>query len=807
MCTVLVPSLFNIIIFILSLLCILAGNSPSSLQNYPVLSVNTTGLKADFKSTHNVYLPVPDVYKIFIQTTCQGFYDNGYAGSPTNVSCNTPSSYSKFLLSDFIDSDLQGHSNETAKSLSISLFIDEIFSVVYNLDLHVAYIFLILGSIFTGIAMVFGLLAFCIGGFAPVVGFIARIASTFFFISAVIITVIYNKAVDLINFEGQDIGILAYTNGDLIGLTWSTCALSFVSSTLWVACEIVGVESITLLAYPALLHQFRIQTAKAPNFKSISRDRTPLLFWVSFLPRKTLRAMMLTPFQVSPTKSSKRKPHFKTKTGCLTCRRRRLKCDESKPACKKCVSAKFTCDGYDHTTTQKKLIFVRPIGTVEPTAFIQRPLSVITAPPDEIRGFDFFRSNNANLFARHMNAKFIGQDLLQMVHSEPVLWHAMLAMSSAFENLNNIVRPSNSPPKLRLRMALQHYNKAIYLLTKPASGKKLSMELTIVACLLFMYLEIMLGHENTATLHVESGTRIIRAWMANRSESQLKQGIGFTIVGQLISPLLDGIELQTIGQVDSDWSPPRHQPYRQHYLPKQLHFNTLFEARASFVLLMNEATNFTRICDFPGRQPDDATLLLQRQERLLHSLQEWSIAAQNLADPAGEDTYQLPLLRLYRVKLLILVSTALEIEETKFDRYTLPFEFILSGLESIIEGAKSYDRDTVIYLFVRSYTLLNLIALKCRNPTIRRRALRLWKQKSCPGTHLFIAVAERVIELEEEGFEDLKDSIGSIVPSEWARIQVSIIREYVAASALATTEASELVDNTKNLCERCKEID
>lgn len=44
----------------------------------------------------------------------------------------------------------------------------------------------------------------------------------------------------------------------------------------------------------------------------------------------------------SPEKSRKR-----TKTGCLTCRKRRIKCDEARPTCGSCVKSKRVCEGYN----------------------------------------------------------------------------------------------------------------------------------------------------------------------------------------------------------------------------------------------------------------------------------------------------------------------------------------------------------------------------------------------------------------------------------------------------------------------------
>ncbi|KAF9890817.1 hypothetical protein FE257_005388 [Aspergillus nanangensis] len=49
------------------------------------------------------------------------------------------------------------------------------------------------------------------------------------------------------------------------------------------------------------------------------------------------------------------RPRHKTFTGCWTCRRRRLKCDESRPTCKQCTSKSLKCEGYS-----AKLQWLRP---------------------------------------------------------------------------------------------------------------------------------------------------------------------------------------------------------------------------------------------------------------------------------------------------------------------------------------------------------------------------------------------------------------------------------------------------------------
>jgi Fungal Zn(2)-Cys(6) binuclear cluster domain len=40
-----------------------------------------------------------------------------------------------------------------------------------------------------------------------------------------------------------------------------------------------------------------------------------------------------------------RAPKKRTKTGCQTCRSRRIKCDEAKPVCNNCTKGKRICEG------------------------------------------------------------------------------------------------------------------------------------------------------------------------------------------------------------------------------------------------------------------------------------------------------------------------------------------------------------------------------------------------------------------------------------------------------------------------------
>ncbi|KAI9761075.1 MAG: hypothetical protein M4579_001227 [Chaenotheca gracillima] len=61
--------------------------------------------------------------------------------------------------------------------------------------------------------------------------------------------------------------------------------------------------------------------------------------------------------QASKVKSSQKR----TKTGCLTCRRRRIKCGEERPTCSNCLKSKRQCEGYN-----QRVIFKDPLNNFRP---------------------------------------------------------------------------------------------------------------------------------------------------------------------------------------------------------------------------------------------------------------------------------------------------------------------------------------------------------------------------------------------------------------------------------------------------------
>ena len=98
MWSTILPELMSITVFVLTLLCLRAGSSPHYLQKYPILSLNTTDLKTNYRNTTNGGgLPIHDVYELFMTTTCAGYWGKNSSPPLGDVTCSGVSIYCSSL--------------------------------------------------------------------------------------------------------------------------------------------------------------------------------------------------------------------------------------------------------------------------------------------------------------------------------------------------------------------------------------------------------------------------------------------------------------------------------------------------------------------------------------------------------------------------------------------------------------------------------------------------------------------------------------------------------------------------------------
>ncbi|KAF8850622.1 hypothetical protein BDZ45DRAFT_602602 [Acephala macrosclerotiorum] len=136
----------------------------------------------------------------------------------------------------------------------------------------------------------------------------------------------------------------------------------------------------------------------------------------------------------------------------------------------------------------------------------------------------------------------------------------------------------------------------------------------------------------------------------------------------------------------------------------------------------------------------------------------------------AEDFIKMTTLKLQHKMATIWIRNALHTDDTSFDAYVRDYAEGLDLAEAIINVRGPLPCYTDYSFQIQNLSPLYLVAIKCRNPPIRRKDLDLLKRTPRRArfwdSNVVIKAVEKVIKLEEEGLEDLTDSTGEVVPSE-----------------------------------------
>lgn len=223
--------------------------------------------------------------------------------------------------------------------------------------------------------------------------------------------------------------------------------------------------------------------------------------------------------QVQPSDEPGRKRWFKpkVKTGCRTCKKRRIKCDEAKPICGKCAKSKFHCEGYDGATVQAP----QPLKpSLDPIPLQPRLSSNVEFLSEtEFQYFDYFRDNLVRDFSWYFNAGLWNHLVPQACYMEPSLRSLSISISALSKS-----KSSNDQAALHETFALQQYAKAlrevqeaINMETEPDA-----MRIALVASLLIFWLEEIQGDHAQAARHMQSALKIVKKRLGAMKFIQVK---------------------------------------------------------------------------------------------------------------------------------------------------------------------------------------------------------------------------------------------------------------------------------------------
>ena len=449
----------------------------------------------------------------------------------------------------------------------------------------------------------------------------------------------------------------------------------------------------------------------------------------------------------------------KVRTGCVTCKIRRVKCDETKPECLKCMKSGRKCDGYVPLKTWVFEVRARD-GTSSSPSLISSPREDYSDAVDS-RALLYFRERTIPVLSNFATIaqEFWNSTILQASHADSAIKHMIIATASLQEA--SICTPGQCSTN-RLIFG-QHYSKAVNLLTGP--GANPPVETVLMSCLLFVTCENFQGSNLAGLLHIYSGLNILKDWKASKHQKSIAAGSAEDLIQNQIDPIFARLEAQTTVYRSADSM--RHSFYSESpvrlrsvpSVPKS--FKDLFWARDSLNDVMQWMFHILGMKNEDA--PDDPAVL---EIRML--LDTWRQVFQAYTAPLSEhdrlERRTASALEIHYRILSIMLDVPSTKPESTYDAYLNDFREILKQCEDIIKyrqipptnnWAEYEDRMSLFEFDFGMIPPLFSIACHCRDPAIRRKAIRLMRYlhrtegawDTCSAGKL----AEGIVEIEERG--------------------------------------------------------
>lgn len=253
-------------------------------------------------------------------------------------------------------------------------------------------------------------------------------------------------------------------------------------------------------------------------------------------------------------------------------------------------------------------------------------------------------------------------------------------------------------------------------------------------------------------------------------------------------------------QLDSDGN-----QHFQTYFSKYRHLST-FDDRNFVEMLEDGRMKYKLSPDKNAHLPSHGEMQ-HNQAVLVRKLDSWHESFQNLRSARQLPPDSISYLLMYYHSSVIWLSVRLAPDQTVYDtvEITEHFERLLDSSEAYI-GARTMHRPFTAESGTTS--MINLAALKCRVPWIRRRALWLLaiasRLKGSKPPDLSAEIARRIVAIEEEGlglpepgFDDgnaLKHDLRAPLPQEESRAQSILILEDEQTGRPSEVRVARVID-------------
>lgn len=412
----------------------------------------------------------------------------------------------------------------------------------------------------------------------------------------------------------------------------------------------------------------------------------------------------------------------------LNYRSRRVKCDERRPSCQRCEKAGRECRGYE----------TAPVGSYTWLQLLTGHQPCLAVDTVEARSLSYYHSAIVPSLAKSLDSAFWCIRVPQLLDQEPVIRHAVLAISALHEDfeatlyrravghldnqttLTTRLEPT-SMMSTRCEFALGHYNKAIRMVLEDRIS---DVEALLTVSLLFTCIELLQGGTKAAAQHSQHGVQLYQ-------DHRLPPELATAFYHLSIFPqFFDGAILEKVAYPQQGTCPASTGD-----------MDSLMQARQRLDIYMGRGARLLQVgaqMQWKGDNSYSRQELLAEQFEIRRCLDIWSQNFTTLRSDlssASLNESDAAALRLLEARWLvssILLDTCLKDREKECDKYLEEYRRIvqLAEKENTVRNA-SRSHLPSFSLDMGYLPLLYITCNKCRHLRLRVRALVLMKDLSC----------------------------------------------------------------------------
>ncbi|KAH8808971.1 fungal-specific transcription factor domain-containing protein [Xylogone sp. PMI_703] len=474
-----------------------------------------------------------------------------------------------------------------------------------------------------------------------------------------------------------------------------------------------------------------------------------------------------------------RKRGQNTKDGCNTCKVRRKKCDETRPACLRCTSTGRICDlltsrptrnsktqtpNHSSSTSPATVTAVTNSHAALSVSYPRLNLAAVFSLPSQLairsqqesQYFDFFRSRCIRDFSTCCSEYLWKQVILQACSNEPFILHAVLAISALYrshlQSINQLAQTESNP----VEYSLKQYNLAIQSLrAKLQNGGELRE--AVLACLLFVSIEICQGRDSSAMVHIKNGEDLLKAISATKQYGSGSDGFD-EIVSTYARISFQGRTF--CGLISTSYSEvyavrPRFSCYNDALVD-------LNEISRSIMYFIRRY-DYEELKTLPERPLP--SIVLTELCQLQATLRTWLETLETfISDEETVGRKPRPVIDLLKANHLfarIYISTRFFHSQLIFDQYIDLFKDMLGMITKVVDSGLMDQVETRGHCFhpnIASSMPLYFAGCKCREPKVRRDIISLLKrignEEGLYTGKTVAKVVEWVTKVEEDGSPD-----------------------------------------------------